>query len=73
MPTYVTVTFTQPPGRGIEYTLTDSGNTVSDLLNCAEVTLGESNEIRVNGEVANMSRQLKDGDKVMLTQKIKGA
>ena len=70
---YVTVTLTQPPGRAVEYTLNDTACTVADLLRCAEISLSESSEVRVNGEVSSTSRMLVEGDSVLLTQKIKGA
>ena len=74
MPDLVSVTLTQPPGRADSYTLTESsGFTVGDLLVTAEIVRSDSTEIRVNGTVVPSTYTLSEGDKVILTQKIKGA
>lgn len=58
------------PGRINEYAI-DSGTTVSDVLQIAELSI-EGYQIKVNGNEANERKVLNDGDLVLLVKQIKG-
>lgn len=46
--------------------------TVKDALDTAGVEYSESNRIRVNGEDVDLDTELEDGDRVIVSSKVKG-
>lgn len=67
----ISVKVVKLPGRVSEYVL-DDGATVEQALDLAKITLATNSEIKVNGDIANKSRTLANGDNVLVSEKIKG-
>ena len=59
------------PGVVTEWTLRE-GATVKDLLDIADEKLDPTDALRVNGIDASTSTVLVDGDKLLITMKVKG-
>ena len=59
------------PGRIRDYVL-NGGRTVKDALAVAELDPESDAEVRVNGEVASMETELKEGDCLLLVGGIEG-
>lgn len=68
--TAITVRAGTVPGTLQDVAL-NSGATVADALRQANLS-AEGFQVRVNGESADSSRQLQEGDTVLLTRQIKG-
>lgn len=59
------------PGEVKEYGL-EENSTVSTALEIAQLSLDSGSAVQVNGEPANLSTVLYDGDMVRVTKQIKG-
>lgn len=59
------------PGRIRDYVL-NGGRTVEKALEVADLSPESDAEVRVNGEVANMNTELKEGDCLLLVGGIEG-
>lgn len=59
-------------GKGVEVAL-NGGRTVDDALKAAGIVKKEAEVVQVNGEeIDDMSYELEDGDRVVLTKNIEG-
>ena len=67
---HITVRAGKLPGKINEIAL-NGDRTVSAALEAAELE-ADGFEVRVNGELAEMSTELREGDTVLLTKKTKG-
>lgn len=59
-------------GTRLEEVALDGGHTVEDALMAAEITPKETEEVRINGEPAELDDELEDGDRVILVKNISG-
>jgi len=59
------------PGRIRDYVL-NGGRSVEKALEVASLSLEEESQIRVNGEVAGLQTNLKEGDCLLLIEAIEG-
>jgi len=55
-----------------EYCLDDEDKTVEAILDVADMDVDDEEKIRVNGKLADMDTELKDGDVVTISGKVKG-
>jgi hypothetical protein len=60
------------PGAVVEVGL-ESGATVADALDAAEITLGDNEAVTINGETANTSSIVTDGTRIVLAKAAKSA
>lgn len=71
MGNYITVQITKVPGAMKTVSL-ETGATVADALEIAELDVTTGYEIRVDDEIANTNTVLQDGSVVVITKMIKG-
>ena len=59
------------PGRINDYMVED-GTTVKEALALADLTVGDEQEIKLDGEVVNMNDTVANGNLLLVTKRIKG-
>lgn len=59
-------------GGEVKTVLLNGDRTVADALDAASISYDENSRIRVNGEEVDLDDVLKDGERVVLSGKIKG-
>lgn len=68
----ISVKVIRVPGAVSEVGLND-GSTVQDALNAANVTVGQTESLQVNGTATTTAQRLSDGDRVIIAKGAKGA
>lgn len=71
MNNYITVQITKVPGAMKTLSL-ETGSTVADALDIAELYVASGYEIRVDDEIVSRDTELVDGNVVVITKMIKG-
>ena len=59
------------PGRINDYMVED-GTTVKEALALADLTVGDEQEVKLDGEVVNMNDTVANGNLLLVTKRIKG-
>jgi sulfur carrier protein ThiS len=67
----VTVKVARVPGKSVEVVL-NGDHTVSDALEAAGFSMKSTEEVRVNSVEAELTKDLKNGDRVTLIRNIEG-
>ena len=67
----ITVKVIQVPGAVVEVAL-NAGATVADALNAANITVGEGEGLKVDGNDATETQTLSDGQRVIAAKAAKG-